>query len=111
MNYIISDIDQYYSTFEYPQEFIISIQKGIVDWGSWYIVPEQRAKQRLIGLMKRYPNIKLIPFAKRDDCDDIACFEVDRPNFVEIIHDFSSPGFEQRQEYTSLKQWISIITE
>ena len=27
MNYIISDIDQYYSTFEYPQEFIISIQK------------------------------------------------------------------------------------
>ena len=53
MNYIISDIDQYYSTFEYPQEFIISIQKGIVDWGSWYIVPEQRAKQRLIGLMKR----------------------------------------------------------
>ena len=41
MNYIISDIDQYYSTFEYPQEFIISIQKGIVDWGSWYIVPEQ----------------------------------------------------------------------
>ena len=43
MNYIISDIDQYYSTFEYPQEFIISIQKGIVDWGSWYIVPEQRA--------------------------------------------------------------------
>lgn len=88
MNYIISDIDQYYSTFEYPQEFIISIQKGIVDWGSWYIVPEQRAKQRLIGLMKRYPNRKLIPFAKRDDCDDIACFEVDRPNFVEIIHDF-----------------------
>lgn len=24
---LISDIDQYYSTFEYPQEFIISIQK------------------------------------------------------------------------------------
>ena len=87
---------------------LISIQKGMVGWGAWYIIPEQRAKQRLIGLMRRYPSRKLIPFAKRDDCDDIACFEVDRPNFVEIIHDFSSPGFEQRQEYTSFKQWISI---
>lgn len=40
----------------------------------------------------------VIPFARRDDNDDIACFEVGKGKSVQIIHDFASEGFEQRKE-------------
>lgn len=35
-------------------------------------------------------------FVKRDD---IVYFEIGKENKVQIIHDFSSAGYEQRKEY------------
>ena len=50
------------------------------------------------GMKKRYPNRKLIPFAKRVDNDDTACFEIGKGSKVQLIHDFASEGFEQRKD-------------
>ena len=49
-------------------------------------------------MKKRYPNRKLIPFAKRVDNDDTACFEIGKGSKVQLIHDFASEGFEQRKD-------------
>lgn len=54
---------------------------------------------RIKGLQQRYPHRKLIPFARREDNDDIACFEVGKKDNVQIIHDFSSEGYEQKKQY------------
>ncbi|EPY2281134.1 hypothetical protein ACXAT1_002048 [Clostridium sporogenes] len=48
----------------------------MLDFDLWYIMDEERVLNRLKGVTERYPNRKLIPFARRDDNDDIACFEV-----------------------------------
>lgn len=32
------------------------------------------------------------PFARRDDGDDIACFEMKKGNSVQIKHDFANEG-------------------
>ena len=61
---------------------------------------------RLKGVTERYPNRKLIPFARRDDNDDIACFEVGKGEKVQIIHDFASEGYEQRNEYNDFWDWL-----
>ncbi|CUP87219.1 hypothetical protein BH721_03430 [Clostridium baratii] len=45
-------------------------------------------------------------FAKRDDNDDIACFELDKGESVQIIHDFASIGYEQRKEYNDFWDWL-----
>ena len=58
-----------------------------------------------------YPQRKLIPFARRDDGDDIACFEVGKENRVQIIHDFASAGYEQRKEYECFWDWFRDAVE
>ncbi|MDE6657473.1 MAG: hypothetical protein K2J88_02685, partial [Oscillospiraceae bacterium] len=57
-------------------------------------------------LLIRYSNRNLIPFARRSDCDNIACFEVGAGEKVFIIHDFSSSGFEQESEFEDFKSWF-----
>lgn len=61
---------------------------------------------RISGLIKRFPERKLVPFARRYNNDDIACFEVGEGEKVFIIHDFSSPGWERRREYDNIWLWL-----
>lgn len=59
---------------------------------------EERILNGLKGVTERYPNRKLIPFARWDDNDNIVWFEVGKCEKVQIIHDFGSEGYEQRKE-------------
>lgn len=101
-------VQEIYSNFKYPKEFIKIINLNLLDFDFWYIMDEEQVKMRIMGLKKRYPSRKLIPFARRDDCDDIACFEMGYENKVnvQVIHDFASDGFEQRKEYTCFWEWF-----
>ena len=51
------------------------------------------------GIAGKVPKQKVIPFAKRGDCDDTACFEIGKSNKVQLIHDFATEGWEQRKEF------------
>jgi hypothetical protein len=66
---------------------------------------------RYNGLKTRYPNRCLIPFAKRDDNDDIACFELGKGESVIIIHDFASPGFEDRYTFNDIFEWLKYAID
>ena len=50
-------------------------------------------------------------FARRDDGDDIACFEIGKGNKVQIVHDFASAGYEQRKEYDCFWDWFKDAVE
>ena len=100
------NINTFYCDYEYPAEFVKIVELGLVDFGVWYLMNDKQVDIRIKGLKSRYPSRKLIPFAKRDDCDDIACFEVGKGNSVQIIHDFASEGFEQRKEYECFWDWF-----
>ncbi|ATH92919.1 hypothetical protein ACH95_21225 [Bacillus glycinifermentans] len=97
--------------FEYPQSFLKIIELNLVDFDLWYIMSETQVLRRLEGLKERYPNRKLIPFARRDDNDDIACFEVGKGEKVQIIHDFASEGYEQRKEYMNFWEWLEAAIQ
>lgn len=92
--------------FKYPEAFLKAIELNLLDFDLWYIMDEDRVLNRIKGLRERYPNRKLIPFARRDDNDDIACFEVEKGEKVQIIHDFASLGYEQRKEYEDFWKWL-----
>lgn len=51
------------------------LELELTNFDVWYFMDEDSASQKLKGLKGRYPNRILIPFARRGDCDDIACFE------------------------------------
>lgn len=92
--------------FKYPKSFIKAKELNLLDFDLWYIMNEEMTIDRLNGIRERYPSRKLIPFAKRDDNDDIACFEIGKGESVQIIHDFSSEGYEQRKEYNDFWYWL-----
>ena len=105
------NIKEIYRDFQYPASFIKAVELNLVNFEFWYFMTNEQVLTRIHGLMKRYPNRKLIPFARRDDSDDIACFEAGREPKVQIIHDFASEGYEQRGEYDSFWSWMRAAVD
>jgi hypothetical protein len=65
---------------------------------------------RYAGLKERYRQRQLVPFARRVDCDDVACFETTagvKPLAVQVIHDFAAPGWEQRKVFDNFDTWLA----
>lgn len=100
------DATELYEGFEYPAGIHKVVELGLVDLDWWWILEAAFAGDYTHGMARRYPERKLVPFAKRSDSDDVACFEVDKPGKVEIIHDFADPGWEQREEYDDFWSWF-----
>ncbi len=105
------NIHEVYNNYNYPKEFLKIIELNLVDFDFWYLMNKEEVENRIEGLRRRYPKRNLVPFARRDDRDDIACFEVEKGNKVEIIHDFASVGYEQRKEYDSFWDWFRDAIE
>lgn len=95
--------------FVYPKSVIKLVDLNLTNFDVWYFMDKESAKIRLAGLHKRYPERKLIPFARRGDCDDIACFEVGKGEQVYVIHDFASSGYEQREIYENVWKWLTDV--
>lgn len=100
------NISEIYTDFQYPASFVKAIKLNLLNFDFWYFMPNEQVLERINGLKKRYPSRKLIPFARRDDNDDIACFEVGKEPKVQIIYDFASEGYEQRGEYDDFWSWM-----
>ena len=95
--------------FEYPSEFNILTEQNLLDFDPWIILTNDRLKKRYLGLKKRYPNRDLIPFARREDNDDLACWEKGKD--VVIIHDFASPSYEGGNSSISFWDWLRQVIE
>jgi hypothetical protein len=99
--------------FVYPNNLVRAIDLGLKDFDLWWIFEGDLLRGRLSGLKKRYPTRRLVPFAKRQDNDDIACFDLDNGK-ISVIHDFASPGWEQRGEgriFDTFEDWLRQAIE
>lgn len=103
------------SGFIYPSDYLDFSKKGsFPDLRPWSFLWENELDSLADGLKKRYPNRSLVPFARRIDCDDMACFEgadASGNPVVHIIHDYSSPGWEQRGTLKSFTEWLQMAME
>lgn len=99
------------TTFAYPEEFLTIVKQGLIDFEPWVIMHGEYLKMRNNGLKNRYKDRILIPFARRLDNDDIACWDVVSPIKVFIIHDFASEGWEKKEEVESFWQWFRKIID
>jgi hypothetical protein len=91
--------------FSYPPEFIRVVELGLVDLEPWWILVGDLLRERTAGLAKRYPERRLVPFARRQDNDDVACWDLDSGK-VTVIHDFASPGYEAREVLDDFYSWL-----
>lgn len=97
-------------TFHYPQQFVRAVELGITQLEPWWIVGGELLRRRYVGLRERYPPQELVPFAVRQDCDNIACFDVSSGKVL-VIQDFADPGFERRGEFEGFDGWLRRAVE
>jgi hypothetical protein len=103
-------IDDLPPHFEYPPEFIRVVELGLTNLEPWWIIQGQLLRDRFQGLQERYPDRELIPFAVRQDNDDVACWDLKQGNVV-VVHDFASPGWERRAEFPGFYDWLRQAIE
>lgn len=99
--------------FQYPVNLVSLLDKENIDFGPWQLLHGEWLEVRHTGLKQRYPDLELVPFARRLD-DDVACFNVSEESAfpkIKIIHDFSSAGWEGRGEFNNFGEWLNAVKE
>lgn len=102
-----SDLDVY---VEWPEGLARVSRQGLINLAPWHILPRDLARERLRGLRQRYAQ-KYVPFAYRQDNDDLACITPEQPDEVVIVHDFASEGTEARERFDSFWEWFRSAVE
>lgn len=96
--------------FSYPSQFLRVTELGLTNLEPWWILTGDLLRARYAGLMERYPERTLVPFARRQDNDDVAAWDV-RSGQVTIVHDFASPGTETRADFPDFYTWLRQAVE
>jgi hypothetical protein len=95
----------------YPDAFKRLVDRGLVYFEPWFVLEGHLLRSRLDGLRERYPLRILLPFARREDSDDVACWDSALPGRVVIVHDFASAGWEQRAVLDDFYAWVRLAVE
>ncbi len=93
-----------------PSGLVRIVEQHLIDLTPWHVMPRELAAKRLKGLRQRYSR-KYVPFARRQDNDDLACIDPARPEEIVVIHDFASEGTETRQRFESFWDWFRTAIE
>lgn len=100
------------SGFAIPAEFrafVLADERP--DVGSWWFLCDYplHADFWIATLREQYPERQLVPFAKMEDTDDVACFDgtdlSESPKIV-YVHAFASPGWEVRGYAPDFSAWL-----
>ena len=97
--------------FNYSEDFLRIVEQGLLDFDPWIILQPKQLRTRYQGLKERFPERDLIPFARREDNDDVACWDKSKPGSITIIHDFSSSGYENKEEFRCFWDWLRSALE
>ncbi len=98
--------------FDYPREFIRVVELGLTNLEPWWVLTGEQLWRVYVGLRERYPNEAYVPFASRQDNDDVACWLGSGPEIV-VVHDFASPGWERRgrEPLPNFHVWFRLAVE
>lgn len=97
--------------FTYPPTFVRVVELGLLDLEPWQILTGELLMTRAGGLRARMPNRALVPFARRGDNDDVACWEAGHGEQVRVIHDFTTPDRADRETFTDFNAWLRQAIE
>jgi hypothetical protein len=93
---------------KYPAELADLVAMGRVTLTPWHICKIDAVRWDLTHLKERLGR-ELIPFAHRQDSEDLACFEKGHGEQVFIIHDNTDPGWENEGGYPSFSDWLRAV--
>jgi len=105
--------------FEPPRGYRWIVERGWVGFTPssglqpWYYLD----KAGVFRVSQRWPkgasNAELVAFARRQDNDDIACFEIGDagPGAVVLIHGWTSSGYDIVARYPNFWEWLKAVVD
>ncbi|MDB5105341.1 MAG: hypothetical protein JWP91_3030 [Fibrobacteres bacterium] len=89
----------------YPPQLTRMVSEGKVDITPWHIMKFEWVAKTMSGLLDRYGR-NVVPFAHRQNNDDVAVFEKGSVDKVLVIHDFADRGSEIEEVYPDFQTWL-----
>jgi hypothetical protein len=96
--------------FVSPHPYARLIDQHLTDLTPWYFLEKPRMLKYADELKRRY-GVSRLPFARRQDNDDVACFEEGRGPAVVLIHDGAASGSEVRSQFSDVWGWFRYAVE
>lgn len=101
--------------FEFPIGYLRVFELGLTNLEPWYFLDDKEYQLIEKGINTRYLERYVIPFARRKDCDDVACFLVKPQSHnqenVLLIHNYASPGNEIDKVCTNFWNWFKLAVD
>jgi hypothetical protein len=97
--------------FSYPGALKRLVERELTHLEPWWVCDASVARDRMKGFARRYPGKLLVPFAKREDNDDVACFDQASPGSVVVLHDFASDAWDRRRVFGDFYSWLRQAVE
>ena len=97
--------------FAYPEAIERLIALGLVNFDLWYLMGTQQIMQIGELLREQYGTETWIPFARRGDNEDIACFEADFGEKVVVLRSHELLGYRKCAVYDSVWDWFRDAIE
>jgi hypothetical protein len=94
----------------YPVEFVEMVMLGRVKLVPWKLYKAE-GSLRTHNRFKTHLGRDLVPFAHRQDREDLACFERGKGHAVMIIHDNTDPGYEDEGSFLTFTDWLRAAEE
>lgn len=100
--------------FRYPVAYMEIMDMNIIpDLEPWSFICEFQESSSfwMQEIKERYPDRKLVPFAKVNYSDDIACFDGSDTSGdpkVYYVHAFASSGWEDRGYTDNFTEWLKM---
>lgn len=96
---------------KYPDALERLISLKLINFDLWYLMTKEQATVILEQLKRQCSSTELIPFARRGDTEDIACFEIRNNEKVVVLKKCEYLGYRPRQEYGSVWDWFRDAVE
>jgi hypothetical protein len=92
----------------YPAFFRRVLESHLTDFHPWQILDHENVLALRGTLSVFYPEEGLVPFARKLDCDDVACFDRKNPHGVTVFNmEFrGDSGRRFSRNYSSFSDWF-----
>ncbi|MBD7995258.1 hypothetical protein H9639_08115 [Arthrobacter sp. Sa2CUA1] len=92
-----------------PALYAHMIECGIIDLDPWAVLRGEMQLRRAQHIEQVFPGWGVIPFARRTDNDDVACWTGSKVvviDYWDLIWDENGPRRLVAREYSSMEEWF-----